>query len=87
MQSSRPMSKEALIDILKFVFNLLLQYPRMTQTNTHDEDKPLKPGSKAKPSMGELWDEKLAPYVGSASDTSILRVSSFQTCPIPPSPF
>lgn len=51
------MAKEALTDTLKYVFNMLLQYPRITQADKLEQQEPGK-----KPVMGELWDEKFAPY-------------------------
>lgn len=48
------MSKEALIDSLKFAFNLLLQYPRMVEESSGKVD------SGSLHVMGELWDEKFA---------------------------
>ncbi|KAG8965964.1 hypothetical protein FRB90_011028, partial [Tulasnella sp. 427] len=56
MQAGRPMSKEAMIDALKLVFNLLLQYPRMMQARAKDD-------AANKPVMGELWDDKFTPFV------------------------
>ncbi|KAG9012293.1 hypothetical protein FRB94_006324 [Tulasnella sp. JGI-2019a] len=66
LQASRPMSKEAMIDALKYAFNLLLQYPRMKHASTAAETgndtttPPQSNGTAPKHVMGELWDEKFA---------------------------
>ncbi|KAG8906449.1 hypothetical protein FRB99_006865 [Tulasnella sp. 403] len=63
MQAGEAMSKDALTDTLKFIFNLLLQYPRMTQLDDSGNSRERKPS----PIMGDLWDDKFEPN----ADTSI----------------
>lgn len=85
MRAGRPMSKDAMIDCLKFTFNLLLQYPRMMQAKAKEAQED--PANK--PVLGDLWDDKFAPYVhhravnvpkeGLAFDMSILH--SAVSCP------
>ncbi|KIO27746.1 hypothetical protein M407DRAFT_23051 [Tulasnella calospora MUT 4182] len=59
MRAGRPMSKEAMIDTLKFAFNLLLQYPRMMQAKAKEgQDDPAN-----KPVLGDLWDDRFTPFV------------------------
>lgn len=48
--AARPFAKDALTDVLKFMFNLLLQYPRMVENQ---------PGEKKL--MGEQWNERFEP--------------------------
>ncbi|KAG8889079.1 hypothetical protein FRB98_005828 [Tulasnella sp. 332] len=61
LQHSRPMSKEAMVDALKYTFNLLLQYPRMKHAASGTDSGPSKPNdTEPKPVMGELWDERFA---------------------------
>lgn len=53
--SGQAMAKEAMVDILKFTFNLLLQYPRMVDAETNkDRDDVPQAGT-----MGELWSDNL----------------------------
>ncbi|KAF8590259.1 hypothetical protein K439DRAFT_1627947 [Ramaria rubella] len=54
--SSQPMAKEAMVDLLKFTFNLLLQYPRMVEAE--DKGKAREDTSR-QAGMGELWSENL----------------------------
>lgn len=66
MQSGRQMGKEALIDVLKFVFNLLLQYPRMKHAATQNQSGD---GEEKKPApvIGDLWEDKFSPCVSVSS--------------------
>ncbi|GJJ07814.1 hypothetical protein Clacol_002019 [Clathrus columnatus] len=50
--SGHAMAKDAMVDLLKFIFNVLLQYPRMTES----EHKGDKTSTKV---MGELWNDNL----------------------------
>jgi len=49
------MAREALTDVLKFVFNLFLQYPRMVDA------EPGSPNGERKV-MGEQWSSRFDPY-------------------------
>ena len=52
--ANEPMSKEALTDLLKFEFNILLQYPRMVEAKENS--------TKGKEVLlGELWVERFEP--------------------------
>ena len=57
------MSKEATVDVLKFVFNLLLQYPRMVDADPTGKGKGKgKEKADERPKvMGEQWDEAFEP--------------------------
>jgi hypothetical protein len=50
------MSREALIDLLKTIFNLLVHYPRMEH-----KEKAVDVKSDKNIVMGEAWDDKLLP--------------------------
>lgn len=52
--ASKPFAKDALTDVLKFIFNLLLQYPRMIDSGGE------------KKVMGEQWSEKFEMCVDSS---------------------
>ncbi|KIJ23912.1 hypothetical protein M422DRAFT_786028, partial [Sphaerobolus stellatus SS14] len=53
--AGQPMAKEAMIDLLKFTFNLLLQYPRLVDD---DESEGKEGESSFKDMMGELWSDR-----------------------------
>jgi hypothetical protein len=55
------MSKEAMVDILKLVFNLLLQYPRMANADLTGKSKGKEKAVEQPKVMGEQWDEKFEP--------------------------
>lgn len=59
--SSQPMSKEAMVDILKLVFNLFLQYPRMVDADPTGRSKGKEKAVELPKVMGEQWDEKFEP--------------------------
>ena len=59
--SSQPMSKEAMVDTLKLVFNLLLQYPRMVDADPTGKTKGKEKAAELPKAMGEQWDEKFEP--------------------------
>ena len=61
--SSQPMSKEAMVDVLKLVFNLLLQYPRMVDADSTGKGKGKEKADERPNAMGEQWDEKFEPCV------------------------
>lgn len=46
--AGKELAKEALIDLLKSTFNLMIQYPRMMQDTTSESPK----------GLGELWDDR-----------------------------
>ncbi|KIJ32304.1 hypothetical protein M422DRAFT_35851 [Sphaerobolus stellatus SS14] len=54
--AGQPMAKEAMVDLLKFTFNLLLQYPRLVDDN---KGKGKEGESSFKGMMGELWSDRL----------------------------
>lgn len=58
--SGQAMAKDAMVDILKFSFNLLLQYPRMVDAEDKGKGKEdlLQSGN-----AGELWSSNLEKYV------------------------
>lgn len=52
--SGHPMAKDAMVDFLKFIFNILWRYPRMTEPEDKED-------TKASPKvMGELWNDNLS---------------------------
>jgi len=55
------MSKEALVDTLKLVFNLMLQYPRMVDADPTGKSKGKERAVERPKVMGEQWDEKFEP--------------------------
>lgn len=55
------MSKEAMVDILKLVFNLFLQYPRMVDADPTGRSKGKEKAVELPKVMGEQWDEKFEP--------------------------
>lgn len=55
------MSKEATVDVLKFVFNLLLQYPRMVDADPTGKGKGKEKADERPKVMGEQWDEAFEP--------------------------
>jgi Guanine nucleotide exchange factor synembryn len=56
--SGQAMAKEAMVDILKFTFNLLLQYPRMVDAEDKDKGK-AREDTPQSGNMGELWSSSL----------------------------
>lgn len=50
--SGHAMAKDAMVDLLKFIFNILWRYPRMSKPEDETRDK----------SMGDLWDDSLVKY-------------------------
>jgi hypothetical protein len=55
------MSKEAMVDVFKLVFNLLLQYPRMVDADSTGKGKGKEKAAEQPKVMGEQWDEKFEP--------------------------
>jgi hypothetical protein len=55
------MSKEAMVDLLKLVFNLLLQYPRMVEADPTTKGKGKDKAVEQPRVMGEQWDERFEP--------------------------
>jgi hypothetical protein len=55
--SGQTMAKEAMVDLLKFTFNLLLQYPRMV--DAEDKGKGKEGAAPEHKVIGELWSENL----------------------------
>ena len=60
VHASQAFSKEALTDMLKTTFNVMLQYPRMVEAASLNQ-KPSDPTSKTATEpkvLGELWDDR-----------------------------
>jgi hypothetical protein len=57
LPQNAPSSKEALVDLLKVMFNLMIQYPRMVEEENGDGNST--PNGKV---MDDLWSDKFAPY-------------------------
>lgn len=50
------MAKDAMVDFLKFIFNILWRYPRMTDPEDKEDTKA---NTRV---MGELWNDNLSKY-------------------------
>ncbi|KAF5322717.1 hypothetical protein D9619_000863 [Psilocybe cf. subviscida] len=58
IRASAPTSKEAMIDLLKFTFNILLHYPKITESETQHSGA--NPDEKV---AGDYWNSKLDPIL------------------------
>ncbi|KAG8962438.1 hypothetical protein FRC03_004245 [Tulasnella sp. 419] len=56
-QKGQPMAKDALTDILKLLFNLLVHYPRMVNEKADSSNRV------ENPVIGDLWDTRLVPLL------------------------
>lgn len=69
LHASQAFSKEALVDLLKTCFNLILQYPRFIEAanelKLEEEGKGKNKEAAADKVLGELWDDKFGVYVSS----------------------
>lgn len=57
--SGQAMARDAMVDILKFTFNLLLQYPRMVDTEEDKNKDNVREDTTPSGHMGELWSSNL----------------------------
>lgn len=51
--TGEPMAKEAMTDLLKFTFNILAKYPRMTKPDAKGKEKDTSENSE------DAWNDKL----------------------------
>lgn len=57
--SGQVMARDAMVDILKLTFNLLLQYPRMVDTEEDKNKDNVREDTTPSGHMGELWSSNL----------------------------
>ncbi|KAF5333430.1 hypothetical protein D9611_002341 [Ephemerocybe angulata] len=77
VQSGATLAREAMTDLLKFTFNILLYYPNMTEAEPQNADQSSN-GSKV---LGDFWDPKLTGLLSPILRV-FLRLQPSSPCPM-----